>query len=146
LAGDPTAAIVLAELSQELFRYRDGWAALGYPGEMELWQEAYRRDPTSEKARSMLVKSIARHIQYTLHELPAGVLFGTNGATIEQCSELINDLATFRALLTSAETECYRDLLELALIHYPNYRTYLEQDRRIGYPAFLAEQTQSEHH
>jgi hypothetical protein len=89
VTGDAPAARALAQLSQPLFRYRAGWEALGRPGEVDLWKEAYRRDPSFEDARAKLVVSTANFIRYTLHELPAGVLYGTDGATLEQCDDLV---------------------------------------------------------
>lgn len=139
VAGDAPAARALAQLSQELFRYREGWEALGCPGEIDLWKEAYRRDPSSEDARSKLVTSTARFIRYTLHELPAGVLYGSDGASLEECGDLIAELAFFRGLLTTREAEQFHELVERASFHYPNYREYLLQYRKQGYPAFLAE-------
>jgi hypothetical protein len=139
VAGDAPAARALAQLSQELFRYREGWEALGWPGEVDLWKEAYRRDPTSGDARAKLVAATASFIRYTLHELPAGVLYGSDGATLEQCNDLVAELAFFRELLTSPETERFRELVDLASFHYRTYRKYLLQNRKQGYRAFLAE-------
>ncbi|MGC4070166.1 MAG: hypothetical protein QM784_37010 [Polyangiaceae bacterium] len=141
IAGEAQAARALAQLSQELFRFREGWEALGWPSEVDLWKEAYRRDPSAEDARARLVTSTASFIMYTLHELPAGVLYGSNGATLEQCDDLIAELAFFRGLLTSVEIEHFQDLIERASIHYPSYREYLLQDRKQGYAAFLAERS-----
>jgi hypothetical protein len=137
LAGDAAAARALAAFSQELFRYREGWEALGRPGELDLWREAHRRDPSSDVARLKLIDSTARFIQYTLHELPSGVLYGQDGATVEQCNDLEHELAFFRKLLTSTEAEQFQKLVALASFHYPAYREYLLQDRRQGYAAFL---------
>ena len=117
----------------------EGWEALGRPGDVDLWKEAYRRDPSSDVARVKLVASTARFIQYTLHELPAGVLYGNNGATVEQCKDLETELAFFRGLLTSTESEQFQNLVELASVHYPAYRAYLSQNQRQGYATFLAE-------
>lgn len=142
-AGDAAAARILAELSQELFRYREGWEQLGWPGQVDLWKEAYRRDPSSEVARAKLVASTANFIRYTLHELPSGVLYGSDGASIAQCDDLVAELAFFRGLLSSRETEQLRHLVELASFHYPTYREYLVQNRKQGYPAFLAEHGRS---
>lgn len=139
ITGDAPAARALAQLSQQLFRYREGWEALGWPGEVDLWKEAYRRDPSFEHARAKLVSATANFIHYTLHELPAGVLYGTDGATLEQCDELVAELAFFRGLLTSREVEQFQALVERASFHYPNYREYLLQNRKHGYGTFLAE-------
>jgi hypothetical protein len=138
-AGDADAARSLAQLAQHLFRYREGWESLGFPGEVDLWKEAYRRDPSSEEARAKVVDSTALFIQYTLHELPVGVLYGPDGATLEQCDDLIAELAFFRGLLTPREAERFQKLVELASFHYPTYREYLLQSEKQGYPAFLAE-------
>jgi len=139
LAGDAASARALAELSQELYRYAAGWAELGWPGEIDLWKEAYRRDPSSDLARAKLLASTAQFIRYTLHELPAGILYGTDGATVEQCNDLVVELEFFRRLLTSVETEQFQALVELASFHYRSYREYLLQNRKQGYSAFLDE-------
>jgi hypothetical protein len=39
-----------------------------------------------------LVDAYCRQFTYSVHELPMGVLFGNNGASIDECSELIDDL------------------------------------------------------
>jgi hypothetical protein len=37
-------------------------------------------------------------LQYAVHELPAGVLYGANGANAKQCAELMEDLHEFETL------------------------------------------------
>jgi hypothetical protein len=63
--------------------------------ERGLLREALRVDPSDVKARRGLIENEARYLQYTIHELPAGVLYGHNSASIEECSELLSQLAEF---------------------------------------------------
>lgn len=139
VAGDAEACRLLAEFSRQLYRYKEGWADLGHPSELDLWKEAYRRDPGFEAVRSRLVDSIAGFVRYTLHELPIGVLYGTDGATLEQCDDLLAELAFLRELLTPTENERFKDLLERASFHYLNYREYLSDSGKQDYATFLIE-------
>jgi hypothetical protein len=41
-----------------------------------------------------------RRLLHAVHELPAGVLFGANGATEAECKELMEDLLEFERLTT----------------------------------------------
>ena len=49
-----------------------------------LLREAVRVDAADQLARRRLVNRWSSYLDYTLHELPAGVLYGQNGATAEE--------------------------------------------------------------
>jgi len=102
--------------------------------------EAVRVDPSDTIARTRLVQREASHLEYTLHELPAGVLYGSDGATPEQCDELAESLVEFRdhVRLLSLQ-ERYGDLLAECEFHYRAYGEYLRAGRpNDSYEAFLA--------
>ena len=124
-AGEADAARWLARLYPLLIRCPDCWEAVGRPGAMDLWREVRRRDPGDEESRQALIALVASRIQYTLHELPTGVLFGRDGARREECAVLQEELAEFRGLLRGAEEERYADLIGKADFHYRVYRDYL---------------------
>lgn len=79
------------------------------------------------------------YMQYTLHELPSGVLYGHDGATLAQCEELINWIARLEADMTLDERTRNAALLGVARRHYTLYASYLKSDEQSGgYAAFLA--------
>jgi hypothetical protein len=138
-SGDCHAAKWLAQLGQVLIQARPCWEAMGRPSTGELWREAYRRNPDDEQVRKELIDVIASHIRYTLHELPAGVLFGANGATSDECIVLQGDLDEFKALLRGPERETFADLIASAELHYHAYRDYLSgKPKYKSYANFLA--------
>lgn len=71
------------------------------------------------------------YLEYTLHELPAGVLFGHDGATEEQCAELMRE--TYRLEVLAKERGI--DLSEFIATcrwHYERYPHYLGRQRHFG--------------
>ncbi len=104
-----------------------------------LLQEALRVDPSDAVSRRRLVESWASYLDYTLHELPSGVLYGHDGATPEQCDELGALLETFRGHVAALhEEDRFADLMAECDLHYRAYAVYL-RTRRSGesYGQFL---------
>lgn len=124
--GEPGCASWLAHFEQML-------AVVGVAADLPphlrsavgLLNEALRVDPGDLPARRRLVARLADHLAYTLHELPAGVLFGMDGATVAECEELLATLVDFRAhaKLTGQAAE-YDRLVRDCDLHYRAYRDY----------------------
>lgn len=104
-----------------------------------LLREAIRVDPDDQLARRRLVKRWESYLDYTLHELPGGVLYAQNGATTEQCGELLELLDEFRGhAQLIGEEEKFAELISDCNFHFRNYREYLLQERPGGsYEGFL---------
>jgi hypothetical protein len=104
-----------------------------------LLREAVRLDPTDRIARSRLVETVAWQLEYSLHELPAGVLWGNNGASAEECGWLLDLLDQFRAHVTALHDERrFEDLIAECDLHFNAYREYLLAGRPGGsYESFL---------
>ena len=105
-----------------------------------LLREAARVDPTDELARRRLVRVRADYLEYTLHELPAGVLYDRDGATVGGCDELLSELAEFREhLAATGQAAEYGRLVAECDFHYRAYRDYLTTGRPGGsYGRYLA--------
>ncbi len=89
-------------------------------------REALRHDPGNQKARTRLIRVLASQLDYALHELPAGVLFGWNGATIEECREWLDSLENFRELVEKqGEGEKYAEAMHRWEFHFRGYADYL---------------------
>lgn len=68
----------------------------------------------------------AYYLGYTLHELPDGVLYGHDGASIAECDELLGLLAEFVDLAKKAGLqEVHAKLIKDCAFHFRSYRDYL---------------------
>ncbi|MCU0880260.1 MAG: hypothetical protein MUF06_21010 [Pirellulaceae bacterium] len=137
----PGAARWLAGLAQHLYRARDCWVQLpeNWQTERGLLKLALQHDPADELSRTKLVHVQARHLAFSLHEVPRGVLYGMNGATIEQCQELELWLAEFRQLtLEAGLSDEYAPLIDECAFHFAHYQRYLaERDSHRSYEQYL---------
>lgn len=105
----------------------------------ELLREAVRQDPGDRIALVKLIHLQANYLDYTLHELPSGVLYGHNSATVEQCTELLDFLGEFKSNVQRCqEQEKYAELIEECTFHYNAYRDYLStKETGKSYRAYL---------
>ena len=69
-------------------------------------------------------QELLRFLEYTLHEIPAGVLYDADGATPEHCAELMKE--TYR--LEALASDLGRDISEFISAcrwHYERYPHYI---------------------
>ncbi|MGN6399124.1 MAG: hypothetical protein ACTHMD_01645 [Flavisolibacter sp.] len=64
------------------------------------------------------------YFEYTLHELPAGVLYGSDAATTEQCKELLDDLAKYEDVCKKLQLD-RQELVDKCKFYYSAYKEYL---------------------
>lgn len=83
-------------------------------------------------------EKLRSYLKYTLHELPAGVLYDANGADEQKCAELMRD--TYRLELLSAKLgiDC-AEFIAACRWHYERYPHYLSRQRHFGnYAKYIA--------
>ena len=86
--GDFKSTLWLGRLSQNLYQAKKLHVQLGYVTELGFYNQAYALEPENDEVRVLLLDSIVSWLQYTEHEWPSGILYGNNGATLEQCDEI----------------------------------------------------------
>src|SRR5262249_61642644 len=80
--------------------------------ELGLLLAAIRHDPGDRRSRLRLIERIADRLRFSLHEIPAGVLYGMDGASPEQCQELEAELdEVWRLVAKDKMQERYADLV-----------------------------------
>jgi hypothetical protein len=127
-AGLPGCARWLAGLSSLLYRCRRCQEQLP---EVErdavgLLRAALRHDPTDRRSRQRLLEKLLDRLRFSLHELPAGVLYGMDGASPEQCRELEKEAEEVRTLAAvDGQEERYSELIDWCRFHFQVYREYL---------------------
>ncbi|MES2643619.1 MAG: hypothetical protein V4850_29305 [Myxococcota bacterium] len=104
----------------------------------DLWAAA-TTSPVVPRAKEKLVEALAGWFAYTLHELPAGVLYGADGATLTEMDELDRWLDNWRRLLAE-DVAKHQTLLSRCEYHYASYRRYLQNRSSYrSYAAFLSD-------
>jgi hypothetical protein len=124
----PGHARWLAGLSKHLWRCPSCREQL-QPDEatdVALLRMAISHDPTDRRSLLRLIEKIADRLRYSLHEIPAGVLYGIDGASPEQCHELEKELDEFCRLVAQEQMEeRYAELIRACRLHFRAYRDYL---------------------
>ncbi len=128
----PGAARWLAGFAQHFYRCPELRPRLvdGTLTEHALLETALEQDPADDRSRRNLVILLASRLHDTLHELPTGVLYGQDGATVDQCREMLQELDGFiHHANCLGVAEEYADLVANCQLHYKAYAAYLT-DRR----------------
>jgi hypothetical protein len=139
VAGVPGAARWLAHFSNLMFHTDLSSLPETLRYEPHLLQEALRVDANDLTARRALLRFQQSILDYAVHEVPDAVLDGTDGATVEGCTHLLEILADFKK---NAEIlgvlGAHVDLIEECEVHLNRYRDFLiEPGRHQTYEAFL---------
>jgi hypothetical protein len=127
---EPGPARWLAGFSHLLYKSPDCVAQLeeSEAGEIRLLQLALQADPSDEASRVKLIAAMAWEFGFSLHELPTGVLYGGNGASIEDCAELLKMLEEFEKLIAGTGHELeYAELVARGRLHFTEYPKYLSR-------------------
>lgn len=100
---------------------------------------ALEHDPDDVVARCELIAWMHCYLDYTLHELPSGVLYDQNGADAAKCRELCELLSEFEQLVNMKGTSQEEsELIEDCRFHYEQYPRYLADHKQYGsYAAYL---------
>jgi hypothetical protein len=69
-----------------------------------------------------------KSLLYAVHELPAGVLFGPNGATEKECKKLMDMLLEFEQLAVHLG-KSKKEFIEGCRWHFEHYPHYLGRSR-----------------
>ena len=108
---DAWSTLWLAKTMQNIYRMDALYAAIGRKSEFELLKEVYVLEP-SEETRRLLLQADIQWFRYCQHEWPSGILYGFDGATTEECEEILQEIefakgldekAGFAAFLTGFE-------------------------------------------
>lgn len=139
-SAEPGCARWLADFDSQLAKAP--YDPIGLPDGLRTRAGLLRRalidDPSDQRAARMLVEELADRLGYSIHEVPAGVLWDNNGATTDQIALLQQDLAEFQGLIESLDlSEEYADLVRACEFHYTEYGDHLTDRQHPTYAAHL---------
>jgi hypothetical protein len=137
--GEPGCARWLASFELLLLKSNESELPPELRTAVGLLTEAVRIDPGDERARRRLIALRASYLEYTLHELPSGVLYGDGGATPEQCDDLLQLLGEFKEHVSvTRQDDRFAELIRDCDFHYRAYADYRRAGAAPGgYEAYL---------
>ena len=74
---------------------------------------------------------LLRYLEYTLHELPVGVLYDANGADDKKCAELMQDTYRLESLSNDLGID-NSEFVQVCRWHYERYPHYLSRQKHFG--------------
>lgn len=95
--------------------------------------------PNDQELLMLAYGTIKSDLEYSVHELPSGILYGSHGADGAQCLELLEDLSDFEEVcqkLGKDET-AFINMCRWHYQHYPIYRSCLQQKQFQSYLEYI---------
>jgi hypothetical protein len=86
--NDFACTLWLGKLAQNIYQAQKLHEELNWVSELSLYKKCHVIDPSNDEARLLLLKAIVSWLEYSEHEWPSGILYGNDGATVEQCDEI----------------------------------------------------------
>jgi hypothetical protein len=88
----------LAGTCQNLYSAHRLYELIAFKSKTDLLKDAYAIDRASTEVREALLKSLLDDFAYASHEWPAAILWSMNGATLDQFTEIMSEVALAREL------------------------------------------------
>ena len=110
-----------------LIEYYGNYHNLRIDNRFSVWQlleQGLRLSPNDTELLRQYEEKQRDYFEYTLHEIPTGVLYGSDGATIEQCEELLNDLTKYKEVCEKLKVD-NEELITDCEFYYSSYKDYL---------------------
>jgi hypothetical protein len=136
----PHTARWSAAVTQHLYSDQATWREFDFLTERDLLERALEHDPADVRASHRLLGVMWAQLRYASHEVPLGILHGPNGASFDECGQLLADLDRMGALAAAAgeleerrpQLDAWRALIEAYRDHLharsePTYRALLEK-------------------
>jgi hypothetical protein len=96
---DYKSTLWLGKLIQNIYQTKGVFEELGSLLEMDFYRKCYDIDPINPEGNKLLVNSILDWLSHCEHEWPSAILYGMDGASLEQCKDIRVE-ASFAASLT----------------------------------------------
>ena len=113
----------LLKLNQHLVSYQ-GYTKDTKYSSWKLLEKGLSISPDDRQLLELYESKTREYLNYTLHEIPTGVLYGSDGATIEQCEELIKEAEKYELLCKKLQLD-KSELIQECKYYYPAYKNYL---------------------
>lgn len=113
----------LLKLDEQLISYQAYSHDTKYTWAM-LLDQGLNLAPIDTELLKISEQTTRNYLNYTLHEIPIGVLYGQDGATIAECDELLEKVIEYEKLCNQLKLD-EKELIENCKFYYTAYKAYL---------------------
>lgn len=115
---EPWSIRMLAKTAQNLYEAKFLWEQVEHATTLGLLKEYVKLCPNDSSARQDLLEEMTRVFRHCEHEWPSGILYGMDGATDDECLELLSAISEARDLDIERKFAAYFDEFETKLKSY----------------------------
>ncbi|MEH1787339.1 hypothetical protein [Nostoc sp.] len=112
------SALWLARTAQNLYKVKHLHEQINFKTDYELLKECYLLDRSNSDVHKDLLSVQIRWLQYCIHEYPTGILYGVNGATIDECHEILSEIEFIRELDVEKIHEKFLNEVQSKVLEY----------------------------
>jgi hypothetical protein len=115
---DPWSILWLARTARNFEQARHLHEQIDLKTGHELLKECYSIDPSNAEVQTDLLRMQVRGFEYCIHEDPAGILSGQDGATIDECQEILAEIEFVRKLDPEKIQERFLNEVQSKVLEY----------------------------
>jgi hypothetical protein len=116
--SDPWCLRWLIKTVQNLYKADHLWVQVERKTDHGLLTQLQALCPDDDEARLGLLQSYVQYFRYMVHEWPAGILYGHDGASSEECDLILLDIVRARQLDTKHEHGAFFSDFQSKLFEY----------------------------
>ncbi len=120
LKHDLWSVLWLARTAQNFYKLKHLHEQIGFKAYYGLLQECYFLNPSNTEVRKDLLSFQTGWFEYCIHEYPTGILYGCNGATIDECQEILSEIEFARELDIKKTGEEFLNEVQSKVLEYLN--------------------------
>ncbi len=108
----------IVKTMQNLYSAQELYKEIDYKSPFEIIKECYEIDPCNSEINETFLNIEIDFISFSQHEWPSGILNGMNGANLEECYEIKDELSLVKNLDKDKKYEKYINEYEVKLEIY----------------------------
>ena len=112
MLDDPRAVRGMIQTIQNLYSSKHEWNSLQWVTEYQLVANLLKMVPDDPWAQERRENCLVAELEHAIHEWPSGILYGMNGATTEQCEEILDMVVELRDFDTDGRIIAFCDDVE----------------------------------
>ncbi|MDD2815888.1 MAG: hypothetical protein PHP00_09140 [Thiotrichaceae bacterium] len=116
--NDPWSLRWLVRTITNLYQAKKLWQHIDFKNDYMLLEQLLVLYPNDEQIKAELLSKKIKWFDYSVHEWPLGILYGANGATLNECYEIIEDIKIARNLDSKNTYESFIKEFEDKLLEY----------------------------
>jgi len=98
IKNDPEAIRALIKIFQNVYQDASIHKELEDVTKEQLLRRLIAICPNDQLAKKELIEYLVEWLRYTIHEWPSGILYGANGASMDECNEILLAIGELRTL------------------------------------------------